>query len=304
MMNKKTEIITLDNGYKIWTNTQGNGDINILTVHGGPGMNHEYWESAYSYLEKNLDNFKLTMYDQLGSWYSESPDFSDTENKNKFLRYDYFVDEIEEVRKKLGIDNFYLLGHSWGGLLAEAYSVKYGSHLKGVIIASMVADIDDYTKNLNKLREEFLTNDEVSFMKNCESQHNFDDSKYISLVDKLMGEYMIRSDATGIEHLVDINNNDIYNAFQGDNEFVITGILKDWHFTNKLKEITIPSLIIYGGHETMPIESGEKMTEIIPNSIFSTTPNAGHFQMLDNPESFYTQISEFINNVENNSFKK
>lgn len=301
-MNQKTEILTLDNGYKIWTHTQGKGSINVLAVHGGPGMNHEYWESAYNYLNKNLDDFTLTMYDQLGSWYSETPDFSKEENRKKFLRYDYFVDEIEEVRQKLGIDDFYLLGHSWGGLLAQAYSVKYGSHLKGVIIASMVDDIDDYTKSLNQLRDSFLSKDEVAFMKNSEENKDFTNDKYVSLVNKLMGEYMIRTDSTSIDHLVDVNNNDIYNAFQGDNEFVITGLLKQWHFTDQLKNITVPTFIIFGGHETMPISSGKRMEKLIPHSKFSTTPNAGHFQMLDNPDSFYSQISQFIKDVESNTF--
>ncbi len=75
------------------------------------------------------------MYDQLGSWYSDQPDFSKQENIDQFLNMDYFIDEVEEVRQKLGLDNFYLIGQSWGGgILTQEYALKYPQHLKGIII--------------------------------------------------------------------------------------------------------------------------------------------------------------------------
>ena len=51
-MRTGTKIITLDNGYHLWTNTQGEGDIHLLALHGGPGVNHEYWEDAAEQLKK------------------------------------------------------------------------------------------------------------------------------------------------------------------------------------------------------------------------------------------------------------
>lgn len=65
-MKQGTKIITLDNGYHLWTNTQGEGDIHLLALHGGPGGNHEYWEDAAEQLKKQGLNVQVTMYDQLG----------------------------------------------------------------------------------------------------------------------------------------------------------------------------------------------------------------------------------------------
>lgn len=137
-MKQGTKILTLDNGYHLWTNTQGSGDIHLLALHGGPGGNHEYWEDTAEQLKKQGLNVQVHMYDQLGSLYSDQPDYSDPEIAKKYLTYEYFLDEVEEVRQKLGIDNFYLIGQSWGGLLVQEYAVKYGNHLKGAIISSMV----------------------------------------------------------------------------------------------------------------------------------------------------------------------
>ena len=137
-MKTGTKIITLDNGYHLWTNTQGTGDIHLLALHGGPGGEHEYWEDAAKQLKKQGLDVQVTMYDQLGSWYSDSPDFSDPKNRKDILNYDYFLNEVDEVREKLGLDNFYLIGQSWGGLLVQEYAAKFGQHLKGAIISSMV----------------------------------------------------------------------------------------------------------------------------------------------------------------------
>lgn len=126
-MKQGTTILTLDNGYHLWTNTQGTGDIHLLCLHGGPGGNHEYWEN----FGKELADLgvQVHMYDQLGSFYSDQPDYSQPGN-DQLLTYDYFLDEVEEVRQKLGIDNFYLIGQSWGGALVQMYAAKYGQHLK------------------------------------------------------------------------------------------------------------------------------------------------------------------------------
>ena len=84
-MKTGTKIITLDNGYHLWTNTQGEGDIHLLALHGGPGGNHEYWEDTAEQLKKQGLNVQVTMYDQLGSLYSDQPDYSDPENVKKFF---------------------------------------------------------------------------------------------------------------------------------------------------------------------------------------------------------------------------
>ena len=93
-MKTGTKIITLDNGYHLWTNTQGEGDIHLLALHGGPGGNHEYWEDAAEQLKKQGLNVQVTMYDQLGSLYSDQPDYSDPEIAKKYLTYEYFLDEV------------------------------------------------------------------------------------------------------------------------------------------------------------------------------------------------------------------
>lgn len=280
-MKQGTKIITLDNGYHLWTNTQGDGDIHLLALHGGPGGNHEYWEDAAEQLKKQSLNVQVTMYDQLGSLYSDQPDFSDPEIAKKYLTYEYFLDEVDEVREKLGLDNFYLIGQSWGGLLVQEYAVKYGQHLKGAIISSMVDEIDEYVDRVNELREKTLSPEAVAFMKECEAKNDYSNPKYQEYVQVMNEQYVDRKQPSKLYHLKDLGGTAVYNVFQGDNEFVITGKLKDWHFRDQLKNIKVPTLITFGEHETMPIETAKTMNSLIPDSQLVTTPDGGHHHMVD-----------------------
>lgn len=301
-MKQGTKIITLDNGYHLWTNTQGEGDIHLLALHGGPGGNHEYWEDAAEQLKKQGLNVQVTMYDQLGSLYSDQPDFSNPEIAKKYLTYEYFLDEVDEVREKLGLDNFYLIGQSWGGLLVQEYAVKYGQHLKGAIISSMVDEIDEYVDRVNELREKTLSPEAVAFMKECEAKNDYSNPKYQEYVQVMNEQYVDRKQPSKLYHLKDLGGTAVYNVFQGDNEFVITGKLKDWHFRDQLKNIKMPTLITFGEHETMPIETAKTMNSLIPNSQLVTTPDGGHHHMVDNPDVYYKHLADFIRNVENNIF--
>ncbi|MFC6323183.1 proline-specific peptidase family protein [Companilactobacillus baiquanensis] len=299
-MKQGTTIITLDNGYHLWTNTQGHGDIKLLCLHGGPGGTHEYWEN---FGEKLADlGVQVTMYDQLGSWYSDQPDYSDPKIAEKYLTYDYFLEEVEEVRQKLGLDNFYLIGQSWGGALVQMYAAKYGKHLKGAIISSMVDEIDDYVKNINKCRMDALGPEKVKYMEKKEAENDLDDATYQSYVDVLNAEYVDRKQPAAISHLISTISTGVYNVFQGDNEFVITGKLKNWHFRDRLHEITVPTLLTFGEHETMPIATAKIMQEKIPHARLVTTPNGGHHHMIDNAPVYFDHLEQFIKDVESNNF--
>src|SRR6202050_5493048 len=132
-------ITTAHGAFKVWTKRVGNNPrVRLLLLHGGPGATHEYFEACDSYLP--AAGIEYYYYDQLGSYYSEQPDIADLWNVARF------VDEVEQVRIALGLDvgNFFLLGHSWGGILAIEYALRHQQRLKGLIISNMMASIPAY----------------------------------------------------------------------------------------------------------------------------------------------------------------
>ena len=140
---RKIKINTPSGDFNVWVKRVGNNPTKkVLLVHGGPGATHEYFEVFDSYFPK--EGIEYYYYDQLGSHFSDTP--SDTSLWN----IPRFVEEVEQVRQALGLnkDNFYLLGHSWGGILGMEYALKYQENMKGLIISNMVSSIPDYVNKI------------------------------------------------------------------------------------------------------------------------------------------------------------
>src|SRR5262249_60650238 len=126
-----------------WTKKVGPGAIKLFTLHGGPGFGHEYFECFEDFLPQAGVEFYY--YDQLDCHYSDQP------NDEALWSVERFTEEVEEVRKGLGLTRFYLYGQSWGGMLAIEYALKYPAALKGLVISNMTASIrsyESYTKTL------------------------------------------------------------------------------------------------------------------------------------------------------------
>ena len=143
---KMIPIQTPKGNFRVWTKRIGNNPrIKVLLLHGGPAATHEYFEAFDSYFPGA--GIEYYYYDQLGSAYSDQPDDPSLWDLPRF------VEEVEQVRGalKLDKDNFYLLGHSWGGILAMEYALKYQQHLKGLIISNMMASIPAYNEYAKKV---------------------------------------------------------------------------------------------------------------------------------------------------------
>jgi proline iminopeptidase len=127
--------------FNVWTKRIGNNPkIKVLLLHGGPGATHEYFECFENFLL--LEGIEFIYYDQLACGNSDNP------KDVSLFNLENYVEEVEQVRKALCLDksNFFLLGHSWGGILAMQYSLKYQDNLKGLIISNMMASCPEYGK--------------------------------------------------------------------------------------------------------------------------------------------------------------
>jgi proline iminopeptidase len=143
-------MIPVVNGkYKVWTKrfgpSSGNASVKVLLLHGGPGFSHEYLEALESFLPQA--GIEMYYYDQLGCNNSDQPD---DPSLWTLARY---TEEVEEVRRGLGLDNFVLFGHSWGGILAIEYALHYQQHLRGLVISNMTAGTKAYLKRTAALKQ-------------------------------------------------------------------------------------------------------------------------------------------------------
>jgi proline iminopeptidase len=94
----------VDGKYKVWTKRLGSGPVKVLLLHGGPGFSHEYLEALESFLPQA--GIEMYYYDQLGCNNSDQPDDPSLWTLPRYL------EEVEEVRRGLGLEQFVLYGHS------------------------------------------------------------------------------------------------------------------------------------------------------------------------------------------------
>lgn len=159
------KMIKVDGKYNVWTKKIGDGKIKVLLLHGGPGFSHDYMECFEDFLPK--EGIEFYYYDQLGCGNSDMP--ADTGLWN-LPRY---VEEVEQVRKGLDLDSFYLFGHSWGGMLAMEYLDKYQQHVKGAVLSNMTAGIQSYVAYTAKLKQQFLSANDLAVYDSLDKKKDY-----------------------------------------------------------------------------------------------------------------------------------
>jgi proline iminopeptidase len=295
------DIQTAKGRYKVWTKRIGNNPkIKLLLLHGGPGGTHEAFECFESFLPK--EGIEFIEYDQLDSYYSDQP------NDSSLWTTDRFVDEVDQVRQALGLtkDNFYLLGHSWGGILALEYALKHQDHLKGLIISNMMASIPEYEKYNGKLRLQ-MRKTLIDSLQNYEDKGLFNDTVYQRLV---LNEYYR-------VHLCRLNpwpepldlmfkhlSSGIYVAMQGPSEFKTGGRLIHWDRSKDLSQITVPTLMIGGEFDTMDPKYMEWMSSQVQNGNYLYCPLGSHCDMWDDQAHYFPGLIKFLRDVDDGHFQK
>jgi proline iminopeptidase len=281
--------------FKVWTKKFGdNPRIKILLLHGGPAMTHEYMECFESFFPK--EGFEMYEYDQLGSYYSDQP------NNDELWKTERFVEEVEQVRKSLGMnkDNFYLLGNSWGGILAMEYALKYQDNMKAIIISNMMASIPDYEKYNMVLRGQ-MRKTLVDSLENYEKKGDLKNPIYVDLVTK---EYYNLHICRLPEWPDPVNrafkhlNEHVYVLMQGPSEFKVGGRLLTWDRKADLKNIKVPTLAIGAQYDTMDPKAMEDISKSVQNGRFLYCSNGSHLCFWDDQKVYFKGVNQFIHDVD------
>lgn len=277
--------------YKVWTKRvgpPGDNGLKVLLLHGGPGFGHEYFECFEDFLPQAGITFYY--YDQLGSAYSDQPDDPSLWNLPRF------VEEVEEVRQGLGLEQFVLYGHSWGGMLAIDYALKYQRHLRGLVISNMTAGIQSYLDNLPALKA-LIAPQNRARLEELEAKQDYDNPDYMRIMmEDAYPKIVCRLNPwpEPVTRCFSRANQKIYNQMQGKSEFLVTGNLKDWERWDQLHKITVPTLTIGARHDEMPVADLQRMARLFPNGRNLTCPNGAHMAMWDDQAIYFEGLLSFL----------
>ncbi|MFZ9743274.1 MAG: proline iminopeptidase-family hydrolase [Chitinophagaceae bacterium] len=295
---KVIQIESLGKKFNIWTKRFGNNPkTRILLLNGGPGGTHEYFQCFENFLPK--EGIEFIYYDQLGCGYSDNP------NDTAYWDLDRFVEEVEQVRLALGLnkDNFYLLGHSWGGILAMQYSLKYQQNLKALIISNMMSSCPDYDKYAEEVLAKQMDKTVLDSIRAMEARNDFANPQYMGLlIPNFYEQHMLRKPYAEwpavVQRAFAGMNQSLYVTMQGPSEFGISGRLTNWDVSKELNKIEVPTLVIGAEHDTMDPNHMKWMSTQFKNGTYTYCPNGGHMAMYDDQENLFNGLIGFVKKVE------
>ncbi len=286
--------------FKVWTKRFGkNPKIKILLLHGGPAMTHEYMECFETFFQR--ESFEFYEYDQLGSYYSDQP------KDSSLWTTERFVEEVDQVRKAIGADssNFYVLGNSWGGILGMEYALKYQKNMKALIVANMVASAPEYAKYADEVLAKQMNPKVLAEIRALEAKKDFKNPHYMELLmPNFYHEHLCRLTEwpDGVNRAFKHGNEEIYTLMQGPSEFGISGRLEKWDIKKRLKEITVPTLMIGAKYDTMDPKAMEAQSKLVQKGRYLYCPNGSHLSMWDDQKIFMNGVIKFINEVDASAF--
>jgi proline iminopeptidase len=282
--------------YHVWTKRFGNNPrIKVLLLHGGPAMTHEYMECFESFFPK--EGFEFYEYDQLGSYYSDQP------TDSSLWTVPRFVEEVEQVRKAIGADkdNFYVLGNSWGGILAMEYALKYQQHMKGLIVSNMVASAPEYGRYAAEVLAPQFDPKVLAEVRALEAKKQFDNPRYMELlIPNFYHKHLCRLDVwpDPVNRAMKHANGVVYTMMQGPSEFGISGRLATWDIKNQLKNISVPAMMIGAKYDTMDPKAMEEQSKMVQHGSYLYCPNGSHLAMWDDQKVYMNGVINWIKQVD------
>ncbi|MDG1380938.1 MAG: proline iminopeptidase-family hydrolase [Flavobacteriales bacterium] len=289
------KMVELSNGYRVFTQTVGeSADVKILTLHGGPACTHEYMTVLGDILPESR-GYEVIYYDQLGSYYSDQP----TED---LWTIDRWCEEVEEVRLALGLnkDNFYILGNSWGGILGMEYALRYQENLKGLIVSNMVTSIPEYAAYNEEVLRPQMDPAILDSLEAFEAAGDIQNETFLQLVDEhFYAKHLCRLEEwpEAITGSFERLNYKLYDLMQGPSEFRVGGRLIEWDITDRLGEITVPTLMVGAEYDTMDPDKMTQQATLVANGRSLHCYNGSHLCMWDDQDAFMGGVASFIEDV-------
>jgi proline-specific peptidase len=284
-------------GVMIYYVTVGRG-APLVIVHGGPGASHDYF---LPYLLPLARHNRLIFIDERGSGRSEKledPAGYTVEN---------MVEDVEAVRQALALGKISLLGHSYGGALAQAYALKYQKNLTHLILGSTWSSTVALNQIFVRMKEKMPTQlrERINSME-AEGLfgHGLDYQK-----NRYTNEYMVAAWGEGYfpyiyQNRPDPNYDpvasgniswDLYREMWGSHgEYVVDGNLKSVEYTDRLTGIKVPTLILVGDHDECDPSLSEAMHAKIAGSEMVVLPKAGHMTFVDQTKMFVEAVNSFL----------
>ena len=278
-------------GGKIWYRINGTGTKPALVLlHGGPGSSSYGLENL-----KELSNDRPVIFiDQLGC--GRSSRITDT----SLMTIENYVEQLEQIRTALHLEDFYLYGHSWGTMLGIDYYIKYPKHIKSIIFSSPLFSTAMWTKDADTLIASLPDSIQTNIRLN-EKNKTYDNAAYQDAVTLYYKNFLRRTERTKGQADTSklFSGSNVYQFMWGPSEFTATGNLLKYDRLAFLSTIKVPTLLVAGEFDEARPSTIQHFQTMIPGAEFKMIKNAGHATMQDNKEEYLATLKAFLDKIDN-----
>jgi proline iminopeptidase len=281
------------NGYKLWTVSFGKGDP-LFLIAGGPGSSHYGLRSFDSLFATST----LVYFDNLGRGKS------DTAKKLTEYTLERDIEDLEGLRKAMGFSTINVLGHSYGGVVAQGYAIKYPSHVKHLVLANTFHSFIMWQENDDNSNHEIKTNyPEVwdTLMKVREQGAVSSDSIHQAIYGRVPYGFLYAYNpqnflTRGRKPYPNSSNAKVYYQMVGkDGDFIVGNDIGNFDFRKDLKNLKMPVLIIAGRYDRVAVPWMQvKYKEYCPQARFVMFEKSGHNPQVEEPAKNFALIREFL----------
>jgi proline iminopeptidase len=269
---------------KLFCRTIGKGKP-LIVIHGGPGLSQDYLLPQLYDLAKH--HFVI-FYDQRGAGQSTG------EIKEETMTIATMIKDLEALRIAFHLDKISLLGHSWGGLLAMHYSIEHPERVEKLILSnSSPASSNEFAlfaKEYARRTSEIQA--DITKIQSTQEWQNGDPEQHARIFRLIFRTYCHSPKDADLLNLrmtsaAFLNGSKILQIFR-------TERTKPFDLHEALQKLRVPTLIIHGDDDPVPLQAAQHLHESIPGSKFVVLKDCGHFPYVEQPEEYFKSVHEFL----------
>jgi len=282
--------------WETWYRITGNLSSHLtplVVVHGGPGFSHDY---VLSIAEVAANGRPVVHYDQLGSGRSTHL----REKGADFWTMELFLNELDNLLNRLGIiDDYHLLGQSWGAMLCAEHAILQPKGLNRLILSNALASVEILMSEANRLRSQ-LPVDVQEALDRHEAEGTTEDLEYVAATQVFYDRHLCRvvpnppEVMKSWEFLAD--DATVYRTMFGPNEFFCTGTLRTWSVVDRVQDILVPTLLISGEYDEATLATAQPFADRIPDVRWEVFKNSSHMPFVEEPKEYLAVVNDFLNN--------
>jgi proline iminopeptidase len=263
----------------------------VVILHGGPDFDHSY---LLPDMDRLSDSCRLIYYDQRGRGRSArnvQPDAVDIQSE---------MDDLERLRDHFHLESVALLGHSWGGLLALEYAVRHPNRVSHLILMNTApASHDDYVLFRRDRRSRAAGDLDRMEALSASAKYQAGDPDTVAAYYRIHFSTALRR-PEHVDHMVErlrssFTRDGILKARAIEERLMTeTWLSGSYDLLPELERLSVPTLVIHGDHDFIPVECALRIARAIPGARFVLLSDCGHFSYLECPDDVRREIDAFL----------